>query len=362
MGATDWSTGLPPAARADTDFPYSGDDAVAIETREIYRKLGAALDAGGSSYEGAVQINQWVNTYSGFDGRAASGRPPRGRALLRAVAPGRHAPPRDPRRVPPLRQAGKRVHAGRPLPLLGRASQRRTRRPERELGDREEGLRARRPHAARRLLDRDRGRPMAIHRRVHRRRLRPRHPAESKVPDFIWYGNQIYNETVETLRQLKITVEAGGGKLDDTVKALVYLTPFGMRNLPALNKAWADCWPESPPSRAIIPCTGVGLRGTNVEIMLTVARPDQGRDRARADRDGQRPGGTRPGPPGGQGRWPPIHVDAGRRFEGRCYPEQSRQRSCRSPSCAARSRTSCDRSRRTPTRSARPRELRLTKP
>ena len=55
---------------------------------------------------------------------------------------------------------------------------------------------------------------------------------EAKVPDFIWYGNQTYNETAETLRQLKVTVEAGGGRLEDTVKALVYVTPFAMRNLP----------------------------------------------------------------------------------------------------------------------------------
>ncbi len=59
----------------------------------------------------------------------------------------------------------------------------------------------------------------------------------------------------------------------------MYVTPFAMRNLPALNEAWRACWPDDPPARAIIPVTGVGLKGTNVEIMLIVARPGHGIER-----------------------------------------------------------------------------------
>jgi enamine deaminase RidA (YjgF/YER057c/UK114 family) len=276
MGATDWATGLAPAARADADLPLSGDDPIAIETRELYRKLGAALEAGGSSFARSVQINQWVNTYRGFDGL-------------------RHPADRD--------EVGLFYEEWRPVvnPFLA---------------TRNEFLLNDRPASACMPVDRfmcsDENvnvelvgtteqsgiEKRAFEHDVHMplggysigieagpwlftagftgvdfaHGIRP----ESKVPDFVWYGNQIHNETMETLRQLKVTVEAGGGKLEDTVKALVYVTPFGMRNLPALNAAWETYWPEDPPARAIIPCTGVGLKGTNVEIMLTVTRPGEG--------------------------------------------------------------------------------------
>ncbi|MSO42516.1 MAG: hypothetical protein EXQ70_11625 [Solirubrobacterales bacterium] len=276
MGATDWSTGLADGARASEQLPSGDDDPVALETREIYRKLDAALEAGGSSLDRGVQINQWVNTYRGFDGE-------------------RH--PADRNEVELFYEQWRSVvHP--------------------HLATRDEFLLSERPASACMPVDRficaeesvavelvgltkDSGiEKRAYEHDVHMplggysigieagpwlftagftgvdfaHGIRP----ESKVPDFVWYGNQIHNETAETLRQLKVTVEAGGGRMEDTVKALVYVTPFGMRNLPALDQAWKDHWPEDPPARAILPCSGVGLRGTNVEIMLTVVRPDKG--------------------------------------------------------------------------------------
>lgn len=279
LGATDWSDGVAAAARPDADRPLSGDNAVQLETRAIYGKLDAVHRAGGSSLDRGVMINQWVQSYRGFDGE-------------------RHPADRD--EVELFYEHWRSiVH-----PLLR---------------GRDEFLLDRRPASAcmpvDRFLSRDESvqvellsvtEASGIQKRAYEHDvhmplggysigmeagpwlftagftgvdfvhgIRP----EAQVPDFIWYGNQIYNETAETLRQLKVTVEAGGGAIENTVKALVYVTPFAMRNLPALNEAWRAYWPGEPPARAIVPVTGVGLKGTNVEIMLIVARPEHGIER-----------------------------------------------------------------------------------
>src|SRR5207342_383205 len=68
LGATDWATGLAPDARVDEHLPLSGDNAIRVETRAIYAKLAAVLEAGGSSLDRGVMINQWVNSYRGHAG------------------------------------------------------------------------------------------------------------------------------------------------------------------------------------------------------------------------------------------------------------------------------------------------------
>jgi len=275
FGATDWTSGLAPAARPDEAFPLSGDNPVTIQTREIYRKLGASLEAGGSSLDRAVQINQWVNSYGDEEPRHPADRDEvalfyeRWRAIVFPHLQGRDEfllsdrPASACMPVDRLMVSDEAVETE--LVALTSASGIEKRAYEHEvhspLGGYSIGI-----EAGPWLFTAGFTGVDFVH------GIRP----ESKVPDFIWYGNQIYNETAETLRQLKVTVEAGGGRLEDTVKALVYVTPFGMRNLPALNAAWRSSWPGDVPARAIIPVTGVGLRGTNVEIMLVVARPDEG--------------------------------------------------------------------------------------
>lgn len=286
LGATDWSTGLAEAARTSAELPSGDDNPVAVETREIYRKLREALEAGGSSLDRGVQINQWVNTYGHADERDPAERDEvelfyeQWRAVvhphlatrdefLLSERPASACMPVDRFLCSDERVAVELVGVTEESGITKRAYEHDVHMP---LGGYSIGIEAG-PWlftAGFTGVDFAHG-------------IRP----ESKVPDFVWYGNQIHNETAETLRQLKVTVEAGGAQMENTVKALVFVTPFGMRNLPALDQAWRQYWPEDPPARSIVPCTGVGLRGTNVEIMLTVARPDQGdieREVIRTDR------------------------------------------------------------------------------
>ncbi len=278
LGATDWTTGLPPAARVHDLLPLSGDNPVRLETRALYNKLDATLVAGGSSLDRGVQVNQWVNTYGSEDGRDPADRDEvalfyeRWRSVvhpyiqtrdefLLSDRPASACMPID--RLPSVDE-----HVQVELVSLTAASGIVKRAYEHEvhmpLGGYSIGI-----EAGPWLFTAGFTGVDFVH------GIRP----ESRVPEFIWYGNQIYNETTETLRQLKVTVEAGGGALADTVKALVYVTPFAMRNLPALEEAWRVWWPTDPPARAIIPVSGVGLRGTNVEIMLTLVRPGHGLER-----------------------------------------------------------------------------------
>jgi enamine deaminase RidA (YjgF/YER057c/UK114 family) len=106
------------------------------------------------------------------------------------------------------------------------------------------------------------------------------HP-NARVPEHIWYGNQVASEVAETLRQIRITMEAAGGKWSDVVKVVLYLTPLGIRNLPLVEEVWEANWPTDPPARAIVPVTGIGgVKHGNVEIYVIVARPEHGGDRS----------------------------------------------------------------------------------
>jgi enamine deaminase RidA (YjgF/YER057c/UK114 family) len=105
------------------------------------------------------------------------------------------------------------------------------------------------------------------------------HPS-ARVPGHIWYGNQVAGETRETLRQIRITMEAAGARWSDVAKVVLYLTPEGIRNLPAVEEVWCAEWPDRPPARAIIPVSGIGgVRGGNVEIYVIATRPEDGGDR-----------------------------------------------------------------------------------
>jgi enamine deaminase RidA (YjgF/YER057c/UK114 family) len=278
LGATDWATGLADSARPDPELPLSGDDPVRIETRAIYEKLRATLEAGGSGLERGVQINQWVNTYGTQAERDPADRDEvalfyeRWRAVVHPHLQGRDEFLLDQRPASACMPIDRMIAADErvevELTAVTEASGIVKRAYEHDVHMPTGGY----------SIGMEAG-PLVFTAGftgvdfVHG--IRP----EAKVPDFIWYGNQIYNETAETLRQLEVTLEAGGSRLADTVKALVYVTPLAMRNLPALNEAWRAYWPEDPPARAIIPVTGVGLRGTNVEIMLTAVRGGQGVER-----------------------------------------------------------------------------------
>lgn len=92
-------------------------------------------------------------------------------------------------------------------------------------------------------------------------------PAEAKRdPAFPYYGSDIKKQTRYILNNLKDTFEAAGGSLDGVVKAQVFLTDLG--NFNGFDEVWKEFF-KVPPARTTIGTTGLLVPGTLVEIDLT---------------------------------------------------------------------------------------------
>jgi len=69
----------------------------------------------------------------------------------------------------------------------------------------------------------------------------------------------------QTLRNLKQTVEAAGGSMDDVTQCVVYLTDA--KHGPALNEVWPRYFKAPYPNRATVIVTALVVPGIVVEIV-----------------------------------------------------------------------------------------------
>jgi enamine deaminase RidA (YjgF/YER057c/UK114 family) len=108
-----------------------------------------------------------------------------------------------------------------------------------------------------------------------------RHPA-------FWQGSDIELQTRYTLRNFEVVLEASGSSLGNVVKAMVYLTD--LNDIPRFDRVWREAFPTEPPARTIVPCGGLGVAETRVEINL-IAVTDHGATRKTviASPDGRSP-------------------------------------------------------------------------
>ena len=70
-----------------------------------------------------------------------------------------------------------------------------------------------------------------------------------------------------TLANLKMTVEAAGGTMDDVTQVLVYLT--GHQHVAAMNEAWPRFFDQPYPQRATAIVAGLVRPGIVIEIVAT---------------------------------------------------------------------------------------------
>nr|BFE56187.1 hypothetical protein GCM10020063_007130 [Dactylosporangium thailandense] len=280
LSAVDWSTGtLAPAARVEPGLPNSSGHPVKLQVREVYQRLSTTLEAAGSGLDLGVSINQWHPSYHG--------------------PAERHEPLRDPYELfwekwryqahAYIQSRDEFLLADRPASCLM---------PMDRLVSAEElievqlvALRAG-SGITKRAYAHDVHSPLGGYSVgvesgpwvfsagfIATDFETGLHP-NARVPHHIWYGNQVAAEVEETLRQIRITMEASGARWDNVVKVVTYLTPHGIRNMPAVDEVFAKQWPEHPPARAIVPVTGIGgVNGGNVEIFVIVARPEHGGER-----------------------------------------------------------------------------------
>ena len=89
---------------------------------------------------------------------------------------------------------------------------------------------------------------------------------EARVDPALWYGYPVRAQTDYLLRRLSETAERAGSALSRAVHATVFLPDAG--DLVGFEEAWREWFPESPPSRTIVPGVGLACRGCRVEIAL----------------------------------------------------------------------------------------------
>jgi len=301
--ASDYATGLADDAVPDPGLPLSGKNPRRLEMEKIYSRIGTCLEAGGSSFDRTVQVNQWVASFHGDDVE----RPltenrnwdpelfehwreivdlnlrVRDEHILEA-RPASTCMPMDRLLCADSRMEVEMVGVTRASGIEKHAYEHSVHVP---MGGYSIGI--------------ETGPWLFTAGFIATDFVSGVHP-DAKVPDMVWYGNQPAAEVNNVLEQLKVTVEAGNARWEDTVKAVLYLSPWAMRNLPEIEEVWRRHWPTDPPARSIVPVGGVGLRPLNIEVNLIVARPDQGGDREVIETDralapiGHAPQAVRSGP------------------------------------------------------------------
>jgi enamine deaminase RidA (YjgF/YER057c/UK114 family) len=90
--------------------------------------------------------------------------------------------------------------------------------------------------------------------------------------ELLWYGLPIRLQTQRLFEKLERNLETCGSSMKDVVHATIY---YGHpRDLPELEEAWREWFPEDPPARTLIPYMGIGVRDCNPEIALVALKKD----------------------------------------------------------------------------------------
>ena len=95
---------------------------------------------------------------------------------------------------------------------------------------------------------------------------------EARTNPYFWYGSDVERQTHYVMEKLAKIVELAGGRLENTVKAEVYLCHPS--EFAAFDKAWRAWFPTDPPARVVIPHMGLGGMGSRVEVALMVLADD----------------------------------------------------------------------------------------
>lgn len=90
------------------------------------------------------------------------------------------------------------------------------------------------------------------------------------LPDGTIIGPGIYEQTLQTIRNMEIVLEDAGATLDDIVKVTIYIIHL-KENLSEMNRAYRELIPNNPfPARACIEVVDMVDEGALVEMEFTV--------------------------------------------------------------------------------------------
>jgi enamine deaminase RidA (YjgF/YER057c/UK114 family) len=110
------------------------------------------------------------------------------------------------------------------------------------------------------------------------------HP-DVKLPDWIFWGNEMRNEAVWGMQALKRKLETGGTSLDNAVHCTVLM--LDPSDLFELDLVWREAFGDNPPARTVTPIRGLGAPrwegakhhrdgSMRMEIQFRSIRPGQG--------------------------------------------------------------------------------------
>lgn len=90
------------------------------------------------------------------------------------------------------------------------------------------------------------------------------------LPNGTIVGPDIYEQTLQTIRNMEIVLEDAGATLNDIVKVTIYLLHL-KENLSEMNRAYRELMPNNPfPARACIEVVDMVDEGALVEMEFTV--------------------------------------------------------------------------------------------
>jgi len=96
---------------------------------------------------------------------------------------------------------------------------------------------------------------------------------DARTPsELLWYGLPIRLQTQKLFEKLERNLETCGSSMKDVVHATIY---YGHpRDIPEIEEAWREWFPEDPPAKTMIPYMGIGVRDCNPEIALIALKKD----------------------------------------------------------------------------------------
>lgn len=257
--ATDWESGVEAASRRPGDFAYDRYD-MDRQTHGIYRQVRALFEAGGTTLDNMVRVDQFTPYHDQFrhylparDQYLTHDRPgSTALAIKDLLVPGATMQIDGIAVVPTEGRTKEAIDASdAPMPRAGYSLAIR-------YGD---------------WLWCSGSSPTDfVTRSAYPGALGHTQPDEVQVDPNFWYGSEIEKQAAYDLHKLDLYLKAADSGIDRVVKANVYVTDSS--DLPGLWNVWRRTFGDNPPATTVVPIDQMGMTGSRVEINCIALRND----------------------------------------------------------------------------------------
>ena len=250
--ASDFSTGIPTAAKINAEFPHHGSN-IERQTDFVLKYLRTTLEAGGSSLENCLLLGIYQTDPDELYGMArtmqdvfgATGVPPNAAIVVEELPiPGCKLEVDAIGYVP---KDGESVEVLNPPSLPSPTPAGNDARPLFNYG-----VKAGQYIFTTAIMATDFENGVA--------------PEAAMDPNFIYYAESARLQTEYILEKLKIILAEGGATMADVAKADVYITD--QNDFYRFEQVWKKYFPTDPPARNVVPVSALGVPGIRIAISL----------------------------------------------------------------------------------------------